>query len=241
LACRLAADRSFEVAAERLSECCGVCVSGETLRRHCPAAGAAVAEWVRTDPGAAGPFREAVGEVEVQVDAGKVNTTQGWRDLKVVGFAKRPSGPAATPEQWGTRELPGPSARVVLADIEGIDVLRRDWRVWADRLGIGCGLQLTILGDGADWIWGAAEAQFPGSRQVLDVYHALEYVAAAAKRLYGEATAETTASYESGRSKLLAGGWSGVCGWVAGELGRGDTAARRGAVEPLVEYLSKHV
>lgn len=241
LACRLAADRSFAVAADRLFECCGVTVSGETLRRHCTAAGAAVAEWVRTDPGAAGPFREAAGEVEVQVDAGKVNTTGGWRDLKVVGFAKRPNGPAATPDQWDTRELPGPTARVVLADIEGIDVFRRDWRAWADRLGVGCGPRLSVLGDGADWIWGAAEAQFPGSRQVLDVYHAPEYVSAAAKGLYGEGTAEATASYGSGRSKLLAGGWPGVCEWVAGELGREDTAARRGAVEPLVEYLSKHV
>src|SRR5204862_139708 len=79
-------------------------------------------------------FRSAAGEVEVQVDAGKVNTTTGWRDLKVVGFAKRPSGPAATPDQWDRRELPGPTARVVLADIEGIDTFRRDWRGWADRL-----------------------------------------------------------------------------------------------------------
>ncbi len=184
------------MAADRLFECCGVSVSGETLRRHRTATGAAVAAWVRADPGAAGPFREAVGEVEVQVDAGKVNTTRGWRDPKVVGFAKRPSGPAATPDQWDTRELPGPSARVVLADIAGIDTFRRDWRAWADRLVIGCGPGLSVLGDGADWIWGAAEAQFPGSRQVLDVYHALEYVSGAAKGLYGEGTAEATASYE---------------------------------------------
>jgi hypothetical protein len=241
LACRLAADRSFDIAAERLRECLGVTVGGETLRRHCTAAGAGVAGWVRTDPGAAGPFREAAGEVEVQVDAGKVNTTTGWRDLKVVGFAKRPAGPAATPEQWDTRELPGPSARVVLADIEGIGAFRRDWRAWADRLGVGGGPSVSVLGDGADWIWGAAESQFPGSRQVLDVYHALEYVSAAAKGLHGEGTAETRASYECGRSKLLSGGWPGVCGWVAGELGREDTAARRGAVEALVGYLSKHV
>jgi hypothetical protein len=241
LACRLAADRSFDVAAERLHECCGVTASGETLRRHCTATGAGVANWVRTDPGAAAPFREAVGEVEVQVDAGKVNTTDGWRDLKVVGFARRPTGPAATADQWDCRELPGPTARVVLADIEGIDTFRRDWRVWADRLGVGSGASVSVLGDGADWIWGAAEAQFPGSRQVLDVYHALEYVSGAAKGLYGEGTTEARASYESGRSRLLSRGWSGVCEWVAGELGREDTVARRGAVEALVVYLSKRV
>jgi hypothetical protein len=241
LACRLAADRSFDVAAERLHECCGLTVSGETLRRHCTATGAVVAEWVRTDPGAANSFREATGEVEVQVDAGKVNTRGGWRDLKVIGFAKRPIGPSATPDEWATRELPKPTARVVLADIAGIETFRRDWRGWADRLGVGSGQSVSVLGDGADWIWGAAEAQFPGSRQVLDVYHALEYVSDAAKGLYGEGTPQTQASYESGRSQLLSDGWSGVCRWVAGELGREDTAARRGAVETLVGYLAKHV
>ncbi len=241
LACRLAADRSFDVAAERLHECCGVTVGGETLRRYCTATGVRVANWVRTDPEAAGPFREAVGEVEVQVDAGKVNTTTGWRDLKVVGFARRPIGPAATPAEWDSRELPGPTARVVLADIEGIDTFRRDWRVWADRLGVGSGSSVSVLGDGADWIWNAADAQFPGSRQVLDVYHALEYVSDAAKVLYGEGTADALASYESGRSRLLSDGWSGVCEWVADELVREDTPARRAAVETLVGYLSKHV
>ena len=241
LACRLVADRSFEVAADRLHECCGLSVSGETLRRHCTVAATAVTQWMRTDPGAAEPFQAASGEVEVQVDAGKVNTTTGWRDLKVLAFAKRPRGPAADPSAWSTRKLPEITARVVLADIEGIETFRRDWRAWADRLGVGSGAAVSVLGDGADWIWGAADAQFPDSRQVLDVYHALEYVSDAAKGLYGEGTVQTQASYERGRSKLLSDGWSGVCVWVADELSREDTAIRRQAVETLVSYLAKHV
>ena len=241
LACRFTADHSFEIAANRLFESLDVSVSGETLRRHCTAAGTAIAQWMRTDPAAAEPFRLASGEVEVQVDAGKVNTTAGWRDLKVLGFAKRPNGPAATPLQWATRDLPETTAQVFLADIEGIETFRQSWRVWADRLGVGSGAEVSVLGDGADWIWGAANAQFPGSQQVLDVYHALEYVSDAAKGLYGEGTAETMVSYESGKSKLLSDGWQGVCEWVADELSREDTAVRREAVECLVSYLSKHV
>jgi hypothetical protein len=241
LACRLAADRSFDVAAERLFELCGVRADAETLRRHCTAAGAAVAAWTRTNPASAAPFRAAAGEVEVQVDAGKVNTTGGWRDLKVVAFAKRPLGPAAVPDEWDTRRLPGPTARVVLADVEEIGTFRRDWRGWADRLGIGSGPALTVLGDGAEWIWNAAAAEFSGCRQVLDVFHALEHVGAAAKALYGEGTDAADASYVSGKTLLLTRGWTGVCEYVGDELAREDTPARRAPLDELIGYMTGHV
>jgi len=36
--------------------------------------------------------------------------------------------------------------------------------------------QLTILGDGAAWIWGIATAKFPEATQVVDLYHAREHL-----------------------------------------------------------------
>src|ERR1035441_8448550 len=36
--------------------------------------------------------------------------------------------------------------------------------------------QLTILGDGAAWIWGIATARFPEATQIVDLYHAREHV-----------------------------------------------------------------
>lgn len=241
LACRLAGDGSFDLAASRLDELCGLTVSGETLRRHCPVAADAMKQWVRTQPAAMVPFREAKGEVEVQTDAGKVNTTAGWRDLKVLAFAKRPVGPPADPTGWADRELPGPTARVVFADIEEIGTFRSDWRAWADRLGIGSGPALTVLGDGAEWIGNAAAAQFPGCRQVLDVFHALEHLGTAAKGLYGEGTDAAKASFESGKATVLAAGWSGVCQYVGDELSRDDTPARRAAFDELIGYMKNHI
>jgi hypothetical protein len=211
LACRLTSDHAFEVAAERFLELLQVRVDGETLRRHCEAEGAAIAEWVRHQPKAAESFRVSSGDAEVQVDAGKVNTTGGWRDLKTVVFAKRPRGETATPDQWNQRRLPRPTARFVLADIEGIKTFRRDWRDWADLLDLGSGLDLSVLGDGAEWIWNAADVQFPGSRQVLDVFHALERVGKATSGLYGQETPEAKASFVAGQAAVLADGWNG--GW----------------------------
>jgi hypothetical protein len=240
LACRLTSDHAFEVAAERFWELLKVRVDGETLRRHCEAEGAAIAEWVRHQPEAAEPFQAAAGDGEVQVDAGKVNTTSGWRDLKMVVFAKRPRGEAATPDQWDKRQLPRPTARFALADIEGIETFRRDWRDWADLLGLGSGLDLSVLGDGAEWIWNAATVQFPGSRQVLDVFHALESVGKAATSLYGKDTPEAEVSFVAGRAAVLAEGWNGVCRWVAGELAQNDNEARRQVLDELITYTSKH-
>jgi hypothetical protein len=241
LACRLTSDHAFEVAADRFWELLKVRVDGETLRRHCEVEGAAIAEWVRHQPKAAETFHAAAGDAEIQVDAGKVNTTSGWRDMKMVVFAKRPRGKAATPDQWDKRTLPRPTARFALADIEGIETFRRDWRNWADLLGLGSGSDLSVLGDGAEWIWNAAEVQFPGSRQVLDVFHALESVGKATTGLYGPETSKTGMSFATGRAAVLAEGWNGVCRWVAEELAQEDTDARRRVLDELTTYTAKHI
>ena len=56
-------------------------------------------------------------------------------------------------------------------------------RVFADlveaegiRRGAGHVRQLTILGDGAAWIWNIATAKFPGATQIVDLFHAREHL-----------------------------------------------------------------
>ena len=56
----------------------------------------------------------------------------------------------------------------------------------ARRRGAGHIRQLTILGDGAGWIWNLADEHFPAATQIVDLYHAREHVhdlAALATRL----------------------------------------------------------
>jgi hypothetical protein len=43
--------------------------------------------------------------------------------------------------------------------------------------------QLTIIGDGAAWIWGIATAKFPGATQVVDLFHAREHLHDLARKL----------------------------------------------------------
>jgi hypothetical protein len=46
----------------------------------------------------------------------------------------------------------------------------------ARRRGAGHVRQLTILGDGAVWIWNLAAAHFPEATQIVDLYHAREHL-----------------------------------------------------------------
>jgi hypothetical protein len=43
--------------------------------------------------------------------------------------------------------------------------------------------QLTVLGDGAAWIWGIATAKFPGATQIVDLFHAREHLHGLARKL----------------------------------------------------------
>jgi hypothetical protein len=51
------------------------------------------------------------------------------------------------------------------------------------RRGAGHVRQLTVLGDGAAWIWGLAASAFPGATCIVDLYHAREHLASLARSL----------------------------------------------------------
>jgi hypothetical protein len=101
-----------------------------------------------------------------------------------------------------------------------------------------------VAADGAEWIWRQAAVQFPGAEGVLDLYHALEHVAATATTLFGEGTGTAEGWLATGRRRLVADGWAGLCRWVGdvraacAEAGRG--AAAIGATEELLGYFAKH-
>ena len=47
---------------------------------------------------------------------------------------------------------------------------------------------LSVLGDGAEWIWNLADQHFPGAAQLLDVYHGVEKLAEAGREEFGTGT-----------------------------------------------------
>ena len=62
------------------------------------------------------------------------------------------------------------------------------WRLWAEarRRGLTEQTELVALGDGAPWIWNLVAEHFPQATQILDWYHASQYVWKAAATIFGE-------------------------------------------------------
>ena len=209
--CLAGASWSFDRAAANLTEFCGLTVCDNTIRAVCHTHGGALRGGQRDAPAAARAFRDAGGDVEFQTDGTSVNTTGGWREMRLSIFAKRHrAGPAAGPPDWRQRDLPAPHVRVVQAAIRTGDQLGPGWWRMAGRLGIKDPGAVTVLADGARWIWTQVADHLPGAAGVLDIFHACEHLWDAAHRQFGEGTAAARAWVEARRQALLQAGAAGL-------------------------------
>lgn len=230
--CAVGAEWSFERCARYLRDLAGLVVCDNTVRKVCDRHGGLMRAWQRDDPEAGRPFREAEGDVEFQTDGTCVNTVGGWREVRLSAFAKRERGkPVVDLAGWDGERLPAPHVRVATAAIRTSDALGPQWRRAAARLGVKRTAELTVLADGAKWIWNEVEKNLPGAAGVLDFYHAGEHLHAAAVALHGAGTA-AEAWYDGRRETLLGSGAAGVLAELAGEAG---------GVSDLSGYLAPHV
>jgi len=215
--CLAGASWSFDRASANLKEFCGLVVCDNTIRAVCHAHGGAMRNWQRDDPHASAAFRSAGGDVEFQTDGTMVNTTNGWREMRLSIFAKRKRGqPVSGARGWQQRDLPRPHARVIAAAIRTGEQLGPGWWRMAVRLGLSDTGSITALADGARWIWNQLDEHLPGAVGVLDIYHASEQLWAAANRQFGEQTAQARAWVSARRVSLLRRGASGLLAELAG-------------------------
>ena len=96
-----------------------------------------------------------------------VNTTEEWREVKLGLFSKRDRAEPATPDEGGDRKLPKPNTCVA---IEASDQFGTRWTAWVKRLQIREVSAVTVLADGAKWIWEEARFNLTGALGVLDIY-----------------------------------------------------------------------
>ena len=239
--CYVGVDNTFDRGERTLRELAGWSVDAETIRRLCHAEAKACRESKAERLDVAANFGEATGDWESQVDAGKVNTGTGWRDVKVATFAVREPAEPCTSEDFKTRDLPKPSVRHVIAGIEAAEAFGPRCKAEAGKVGLPDVKGLTVQGDGGAWIWDLSGEHFAGAEQALDLYHATEYLADLARAGSGGDTAATEAWTRRAQLALVADGWAGVCEFVHGsEAELSDPPALESAFPRVANYLSGH-
>lgn len=229
----------FDQAQRLLEQLCGWSVDAETIRRstHATARRAAAERPKRAD---AGRFAAASGEIELLIDAGKVNTAGGYRDVKLALFLRRCFGKPATIVEWASRRLPAPTIRLAVAAIEESELFTKRVRCEADRLGVTVAKNVSVLADGGEWIWKLAADVVPQATGVLDIFHAFEHISDAVKAVFSPGTDAAKAHADTGRQVLLAGSKAGVDHYLANLILLAPAGV---SVAPLVSvsaYLANH-
>jgi hypothetical protein len=101
-------------------------------------------------------------------------------------------------------------------------------RVWreATRRRFGQAPRRVVLGDGALWIWNIADDQFPSAIQIVDRYHAQEYLSALGKALDRPTAPRATQWAERRKEELDTGKFVALLKAIRGQVPRSDRARR---------------
>jgi hypothetical protein len=241
-----AADGSFAKAERRLKKFLGISISENTIKMLCDKESVKIEQWQKTDPRSTLPFQHSYGELEFTTDGTMVNTLDGWKEMCIAIFALRELGKFALPSEWETRHLPKPHMNVAFAAMEEKDLFRRRWTSWANRLKLKDRLPtMSVLGDGAHWIWDGSKLAFGKTKENLDIYHALENLSECGKVLYKAGSSEFVAWQEKTKRLLLEEGYEGVHAFLGEQKqmhrkeGEAETAEWK-ALERVDGYLTWH-
>lgn len=182
---------SFDEASRNLKQIGHLLVSDDVVRRVCDAEGKLVQQWMNQSPEPAQAFEAAEGVVEFSTDGLKINTMGGWREIRQSVLSKRVAALPAKADQWDDRPLEPPTVRFATCAIAACGRIGAGWERMTKALGLPRDQALSVIADGAKWIWGQAAKRFTGPevQWVVDVYHVLLYLHAAAACL-GEKAAE---------------------------------------------------
>lgn len=232
---------SFDEASEKLNELCHFSVSDDVVRRVCNKEGEAAAAWLEQ---ASEPVKEIVraqGELEFYTDGVQVKTVEGWRELRVSVLAKRESAEPAKPEEWKTRALEKPECRLAWAAIAGSEEIGASWAAMLERLGLQNTPHLSVLADGARWIWDEAAKRFKtivNVDWVVDIYHVLEKVHRCGKEMFAAGSEKAKEWAAAQVEKLIQIEGPRFIDGLKQEREAATDQASRDALDGLIVYLS---
>lgn len=125
------------------------------------------------------------------VDGGRVQTRaakgepQPWRELKIGAWFEASGQPPKHPNGAWTIQAHNITyySDILPAEQFGDILWATGVQRAADRV-----VELIMLGDGARWIWDLVDLHFPDAIQIVDWFHACEYLAPVAKQAFKDTT-----------------------------------------------------
>jgi hypothetical protein len=144
---------SFDRASAKLKDICHMKVSDDTIERVCQHEGQEARQWLRANDKTVQAFEKAPGGPEFYSDGLKINTTGGWREMQLNLLQQRERALPVSPQQWNDRVLPQASVRLASCAIADSRLTGAMWRQWSERMGLENSAQLSVIADGAAWIW----------------------------------------------------------------------------------------
>lgn len=228
---RLGAATTFRDSAELLECLTGTAVAPETVRAHTEAEGAArearqqeaitQVEQRRAPPD---PVEEAPGDLVVETDGAMVRYLDAWHEVKLGVIGGQVNGQLCALSYVAAREGPTQFGPRLLAEAARRGALERvGWenaRVDLARL-----RRVTVVGDGAVWIWHLADEHFGTRIEIVDCYHASEHLWNVARALFGAEAAQTAAWAQAQTATLREHGGTAVVPILADLVAPTDAAA----------------
>jgi hypothetical protein len=210
---------SFKLAAKNLRKR-NVRVSEETVRTLTEATGRRWAKQVdqRGYPAMKAPDPDKM-QFYASADGVKVNTTEGFRELRV-----------------GVIYPQDQSVKCYVAHMGELGPLGNLMRKAAAAMGIRRCEQLRGIGDGAPWVIGLFMAVFAGIRYILDFYHAAEHIHDCAEKVFGKDKPQTKAWFKRRRHTLRHVGGAALCKELKTERAA-LPRRKRGEIDKLLGYL----
>jgi hypothetical protein len=234
---------SFQEGSELLTELAGVAVDAKQVERTAEALGKQIAADERqcTQPSDALPLPQTL-------YLGMDGTGIPLRAEELVGrTGKQADGSAKTGEVklctiWSAESLDeqgtpirDPGSVTYSAALESAYTLdtaaarspfaQRVWRE-ATRRRFCQAPRTVVLGDGALWIWNIADDQFPDATQIVDRYHAKQYLSDVGKALYGPTTPRASQWAERRKEELDTGRFRALLHAIRRQVPRCDEARR---------------
>jgi hypothetical protein len=169
----------------------------------------------------------------ISMDGVKVNTTEGWREVKTVAVSEvaRLEKPLAD----GTKvELVNHSYRAGFWEAKEFGEVQY---LEAKRRGVERARRLTSVNDGAEWIWALVLLCYPLAVQIVDWWHAVERLWKVGNLVFGQGSEFASAWVKARKDEL----WKGEVSKVIAALdGLGASGAKGGkASEEAIDELRK--